>query len=237
MEDARTGNSRPAQVRFLRFAVFGQGLLGGVALFVLAGCAPIILIGKMFFGDPTVPAAFSQATGVDLTEGEHKVIVLCSAPTMVDAGDLSLNYEIVEDVSRRLKREGIRLIDSNDVRTWMDDNGGQLNDPRDLADEFEVDYIVYISLGRVSFHEENSPSLYRGNAGGEVFAYEVKKEKDDVMVNEVFSKGFSATYPDFHPISADQVDSPRIFQKRFIERISAQLAHLFYKHKVSEEIR
>jgi hypothetical protein len=233
MEDARTRNSH----RSARFARFGQWLLAGFALVGLAGCSLFVLAGKMFFGDPTVAAAFTQATGVELTEGEHKVIVLCSAPSMVDAGDLSINYEIVEDVSRRLKREGIRLIDSNAVRTWMDDNGGQLNDPRDLADEFDVDYIVYISLGRVSFHEENSPSLYRGNAGGEVFAYEVKKDKDDVMVNEVFSKGFSSTYPDFHPISADQVDSPRIFQKRFIDRISAQLAHLFYKHKISEEIR
>ena len=237
MEDARTQNGNSTSNARASKIVPSQSLILGLGLVLLAGCAPIILIGKMFFGDPTVSGAFQHATGVDLTEGKHKVLVLCSAPSMVDEGDLSLNYEIVEDVSRRLKREGIQLIESNDVRTWMDDNGGHLDDPRDLAEEFDVDFIIYIALARVTFHEENSPSLYRGQAGGEVFAYEVKKTKGEVLVNEVFSKGFGSTYPDFHPVSADQIDSPRIFQKRFLDRISAQLAHLFYKHKVSEEIR
>lgn len=236
MEDARNPQSKRTIPKNSHAVLLGQWLLLGLSILGLAGCSLFILAGKMFFGDPTAPAAFSLATGVDLTEGEKKVVVLCSAPSMVDDGDLSLNYTIVEDVSRRLKREGVALINSNDVRTWMDDNGGHMDDPRDLADEFDVDYIVYISLGRVSFQEENSPNLFRGKAGGEVFAYEVKKSKGDVMVNEVFSKSFTTTFPDFHPVSADQIDSPRIFKKRFLDRTSSHLAQLFYDHKISEEI-
>ena len=154
-----------------------------------------------------------------------------------EGGELSANYEIVEAISRHLKREGVKLIDSNEVRTWMDDNGGRLDDPRDLAEDFEVDYILYISLARINFHEPNSPNLYRGSASGDVFVYEVEKKDGQSEVHEVFSKGFNSTYPEFHPVSADQIDSLRIFQKKFLDRVSGQLSQLFYDHKISEEIQ
>lgn len=236
MDDARTQTAKRSVSRAARFVVAARWLFVVLVVLGSAGCSLFLLAGKVFFGDPVVPGAFQQATGIDLLEEETNVIVLCSAPSMVEGGELSLNYEIVEAVSRQLKREGVSLVDSNDVRTWMDDNGGRLDDPRDLAEDFDVDYIIYISLARVTFHEENSPTLFRGNASGEVFAFEVNDNDGDVMVNEVFSKGFNSTYPSFNPISADQVDSPRIFKKRFLDRVSVQLAHLFYSHKVSEEI-
>jgi hypothetical protein len=146
----------------------------------------------------------------------------------------SAHYEIVEDISRRLKRQGVQLMSSNDVRTWMDDNGGRLDDPRDLAEDFDVDYIISIKLARVTFREENSPSLYRGVANGEVFTYSVEKENGEPVVREVFSKGFGTIYPEGHP--KDQIDSLRIFQKQVLDRVSDQIAHLFYSHKPSEEV-
>lgn len=234
MEDARGPIAkRPAAAsKGLRAAALWLFL--ALNIFGLAGCSLFVLAGKMFFGDPEKTAAFQVSTGVDLTEGDKKVVVLCSAPSMVEGGELSVNYEIVEEVSRQLKRRGVSLISSNDVRTWMDDNGGRLDDPRDLVEDFEVDYIIYISLARVSFREENSPSLYRGIANGEVFAYEVKKEGGESVVNEVFSRGFGTVYPQGHPL--DHVDSLRIFQKEVLTRASDEIAHLFYSHKLSEEI-
>lgn len=234
MEDARIPIAkRPGRSR--RWIVLGQWLFLTLALLGLAGCSLFVLAGKMFFGDPQITAAFQLATGVDLTEGNKKVIVLCSAPAMIEGGEVSANYEIVEEVSRRLKREGVDLISSNDVRTWMDDNGGRLDDPRDLAEDFDVDYIIYINLFRVTFREENSPSLYRGVANGEVFAYEITKDADGKeMVLEVFSRGFGAVYPEGQP--RDRIDSLRIFQKEVLDRASAEIAFLFYSHKISEEI-
>jgi hypothetical protein len=234
MEDARD----PIAIRPLavskRLLTVGLWLFLGLNVFGLAGCSLFLLAGKMFFGDPEQTAAFQLATGIDLAEGEKKVVVLCSAPSMVEGGEISVHYEIVEEVSRLLKRRGVKLVSSNEVRTWMDDNGGRLDDPRDLAEDFEVDYIIYISLARVSFREENSPTLYRGVASGEVFAYEVHKENGGPVVNEVFSKGFSAVYPEGHP--KDHVESLRIFQKEVLSRASDQIAHMFYSHKFSEEI-
>ncbi len=238
MEDVRHPTSRQPGSGPISCRSVGRWLCLALCISGLAGCSLFVIAGKVFFGDPTRTSAFHEGTGVDLTESEKKVVVLCSAPSMIeDCGELSVNYEIVESVSRRLKREGVKLIDSNEVRTWMDDNGGRLNDPRDLAEDFDVDYILYISLARVNFREPNSPSLYRGSASGDVFAYKVtKKDSGHTEVHEVFSKGFNSTYPEFHPISAQQLDSLRIFQKKFLDRVSGQLSQLFYDHKVSEEI-
>ena len=234
MDDARSQNAIPPAFS-RRWIAIGQWLFLGASIFGLAGCSLFVLAGKMIFGDPELTAAFQLATGVDLTEGDKKVVVLCSAPALMEGGELSAHYEIVEEVSRRLKRQKIKLISSNDVRTWMDDNGGRLDDPSDLVEDFDVDYIIYIKLARVTFREENSPSLYRGVANGEVFAYEVLKEKGgEPIVNEVFSRGFGTIYPEGHP--KDQIDSLRIFQKQTLDRASAEVAHLFYSHKASEEI-
>ena len=234
MDDARSQDTVRSLVAAKRFLAAGLWLLLGLNVLGLAGCSLFVLAGKMFFGDPEQTAAFQIATGVDLTEGEKKVVVLCSAPSMVEGGELSVNYEIVEEVSRQLKRRGVKLVSSNEVRTWMDDNGGRLDDPRDLAEDFEVDYIIYISLSRVSFREENSPTLYRGVANGEVFAYEVRSEAGEPVVNEVFSRPFGTIYPEGHP--RDNVDSLRIFQKEVLTRVSDRIAHMFYSHKLSDEI-
>jgi hypothetical protein len=234
MVDARDQiTARPA-IACKRWVVMGQWLCLGLCIFGLAGCSIFVLAGKMFFGDPEVIAPFQIATGVDLTKGDKKVVVICSAPSMLEGGELSAHYEIVEDISRRLKRQGVQLMSSNDVRTWMDDNGGRLDDPRDLAEDFDVDYIISIKLARVTFREENSPSLYRGVANGEVFTYSVEKENGEPVVREVFSKGFGTIYPEGHP--KDQIDSLRIFQKQVLDRVSDQIAHLFYSHKPSEEV-
>lgn len=234
MEDVRSHNVNHSLIAAKRFLAVGLWICLGMNIIGLAGCSLFVMAGKMFFGDPEQTAAFQLATGVDLAESEKKVVVLCSAPSMVEGNEISVNYEIVEEVSRQLKRRGVNLVSSNEVRTWMDDNGGKLDDPRDLAEDFEVDYIIYISLARVSFREENSPSLYRGVANGEVFAYSVHKDNGEPVVNEVFSRGFSTTYPEGYP--KDNVDSLRIFQKEVLSRASDQIAHMFYSHKFSEEI-
>jgi hypothetical protein len=234
MEDARDPIANRPLAASRRCLALGVWLFLGLCIFALPGCALFVLAGKMFFGDPEQTAAFQLATGVDLAEGEKKVVVLCSAPSMIEGGEISVNYEIVEEVSRQLKRRGVNLVSSNEVRTWMDDNGGRLDDPRDLAEDFEVDYIIYITLARVSFREENSPTLFQGVVNGEAFAYEVRKEDGEPVVNEVFSRGFSTQYPEGAP--RDHVESLRIFQKEVLARASDQIAHMFYSHKISEEI-
>lgn len=203
----------------------------------LTGCSLFVMAGKMFFGDPKIDCAFYMQTQVDLTEGHDSVIVVCTAPLAAANDDMAgISYQLVEDVSRQLRRQNIDVIKSNKVRNYMDDNGGLLDDPRDLAEKFDVDFIIHIDLQHITYFEDNSPDLYRGQASGDVVAYEVEEEDGNTMTRQVFANGFSSTYPAVNPIPAIQVDSPRIFQKRFLDRIGVQVAQLFYNHRVSEEV-
>lgn len=229
--------SASARKRLASRRKLGHAILCLAVMFPLAGCSLFVMAGKMFFGDPKLTSPFRAATDVDLTDGKHSVIVVCSAPLASTDQDMtSVSYQLVADVSRKLRRQNVDVISSNKVRDWMDDNGGLLDDPRQLADEFDVDYIIHIDLQQITYHEENSPDLYRGNASGEVVAYEVSVEDGNTISRQVFSSGFNSLFPTVNPIPAIQVDSPRIFQKRFLERIGVQVSHLFYDHRQSEAI-
>ena len=203
----------------------------------VVGCGPVVMINKMVFGDPEIDSPFKLATGTDLTEGKHKVIVICDAPSAIRDGDMTgLSHQLVETLTRQLQREGVKVVESNDVRDWMDDNGGRLDDPRDLADEFDVDYIIHVDLINVRFHEDNSPDLYRGQAQGDLIGYHVEEEDGRRIARQVFSSGFGSTYPEFSPIPASQVDSPRIFQRRFVQRLARQIGHILHDHTAPTEV-
>ena len=214
----------------------------GMVLAVV-GCGPVVMINKMIFGDPEIDSPFKLATGIDLTKGKHKVIIICDAPSAIRDGDMTgLSHQLVETLTRQLQRAGVKVVDSNKVRDWMDDNGGRLDDPRDLAHEFDVDFIVHVDLLNVSFYEENSPDLFRGQAQGDLIGYRVEKDEDSEegeerrIARQVFSSGFGTTYPEFSPIPASQVDSPRIFQRRFVQRLASQLGHILHDHTAPTEV-
>ena len=80
MEDVRQPQSQPPGFGKLPWRGWGHSLCLGACIFGLAGCSMFVLAGKMFFGDPKQTSAFHEGTGVDLTEGKKKVVVLCSAP-------------------------------------------------------------------------------------------------------------------------------------------------------------
>ena len=67
--------TRSLHTRTLRRTAFVVTLV--VAVGSLSGCSLFVMAGKMFFGDPKVPSMFSAQTGVDLTEGEHELLVIC----------------------------------------------------------------------------------------------------------------------------------------------------------------
>jgi hypothetical protein len=212
-------------------------VLAVVMAVAMAGCGGVVMLNKMLFGDPVVDCAFKNVTGVDLTEGGHKVVVVCTAPAAVRDADMTgIAHQLVEDVSRHMRRQGVELVNSNKVRTWMDDNGGVLDDPRDLASEFDADYIFHIDMQQVSFYEDNSPDLYRGHAAGEITAFEVVEEKGKKSARQTFVSGFSSTYPSHAPVPAVQVDSARIFQRRFLERVAVQLSQMLYDHRASDAV-
>ena len=200
-----------------------------------SGCSLAVMAGKMFFGDPKITCAFTSRTGVDLVKDEKKLLVVCTVPEAVRAEAPSLEVDLIESVSRRLKTRRIPLVDSDDVATWLDDNGGTWGTPNELAEQFQADFIVHIDVDGFSDREEHSPSLLRGRANGTVFVYEVETSETGRTAREVLIQEFRNEHPKNHPVTSDRV-STRLFHRQYIDRLSAQLSQMFYNHRMSEMV-
>ena len=83
--------SRSGVLRLMTLAALWGATLAGVV-----GCGPVIMLNKMIFGDPTNDCPFKLATGVNLVKGEHKVVVVCTAPAAIRDGDMTgLGYTLL----------------------------------------------------------------------------------------------------------------------------------------------
>jgi hypothetical protein len=153
------------------------GLLVLQAL-ALSGCSFGVMAGKFLTGDPKLDAQFKSMTGVNLAKGKHKVVVVCTIPAVVDEDLSTLNLDIIEGVTRRMKLAGVDVISPDDVAAWIDENGGVVTDPSAMAQAFEADYIAWIDLQAFSIREENSANLLRGRVQGFVRAYRWKRSTE-----------------------------------------------------------
>ncbi|HUG94234.1 MAG TPA: hypothetical protein VML55_25620 [Planctomycetaceae bacterium] len=234
MDDSRSRDTAPG----VRLRSPAWLALAAVALApTLAGCSLFVMAGKVFFGDPQVTCAFRQQTGVDLAREKKRVLVVCTTPAAVGPELASLRYDLVELLTRRMKRAGIELVDSNKIAAWMDRNGGFFDHPSELASDFDADYIVHVDVRSFAYHEENSPTLYRGHVQGDVFAYAVAREgRSRTTAHQVFSNTFTSQYPEHAPKAAVDISSERVFVRRCVDRLSIQLAQLFHDHPMSERI-
>lgn len=200
------------------------------SLIVLSGCSLGVMTGKMLVGEPKQPAQFRSMTGVDLTKGKHKLVIICSTPASVESDLSSLNIDLIDGITRRMKIHGVKVIDPDDVAKWIDDNGGVITDPSEMAQSFDADYIAWIEIFGFSLREENSPKLLRGRATGYIRVYQVEKVGTEKMALSAFNTEFNSTFPQHKPVSVTG-RSAVTFQKEFIDRICDELAEKFYDHR------
>jgi len=228
-------NERPNQSppsRRMVLQVIGAGLCG---IAVLPGCSLGVMFGKMVMGEPLSPAEFRKMTREDLTKGKDTVLVVCTAPDSVDEDNSTLSYDLIDGVTRRMKLNGIKVVNPDLVASWIDEHGGIGSDPSELADEFDADYIVFIEVQSFSFREPNSPKLLRGQATGFVRAFEVTEVGGRRRVNNVFGTEFTSTYPKHTPVS-EQGRSSLIFQKEYMDRFCTEIAEKFYDHRPGSDM-
>ena len=225
-----------SNLRSRRWALqaLGLGICGAIST-TLPGCSLGVMFGKMVMGEPLIPAEFRSMTKEDLTKGKQTVLVVCSAPESVDAENSTLAYDLIEGVTRRMKRHGIKVINPDDVSSWIDEHGGIGSDPTELANEFDTDYIVFIEVQTFGFRQPNTPKMLRGQATGFVRAFEVTEIAGHRRVSNVFGTEFTSTYPKHQPVS-EQGRTSVIFQKEYMERFCDMLASKFYDHRPGTEI-
>jgi hypothetical protein len=200
-----------------------------------SGCSLLVMAGKMVFGDPQVNSEFMRSTGIDLGKGKHQVMVIATLPAAVKVSYPSVELDLQDEVGRRLKRQGVRTVDADDVGTWLDDHGGAWDSVDALAQDFDVDYIIHIRAHKFDHRENNSPDLFRGRAQGDVIVYQVISQGERRRALGVFTREFSSEHPRNFAVSVDE-KSETVFQKEYLSRLSHELAMRFYSHRMSEEI-
>ena len=201
---------------------------------VVSGCSLFVMAGKMFLGDPKVQSVFNAQTGVDLMEGEKKILIVCRTPSLMRGQLPTLEHDLSDTVLRRLRQNGVETVSPDDVADWLDENGGEVGSPSELAADFDTDYIAIVDVESVQFFEPNSPDFYRGKAQGAIRAYEVKERDDRRVAMQVFSGGFNTEYPRFSPIPSHSL-TERVFQKQFVDHLSQHIARQFHDYRMGDE--
>lgn len=201
----------------------------------LPGCSLGVMFGKMLSGDPKVPAEFKSMTREDLSKGKHTVLVVCSAPESVESELSTLKFDLIDGITRRMKLNGVKVINPDQVASWIDQHGGIGSDATELAKDFDADFIIHIDVQSFGFREPNSPKLLRGQSAGWVRVFKVEESGDQRFAHNVYSNEFTSIYPAHQPI-ADQGRTSVTFQKDYVDRICDQLAQKFYDHRPGTDI-
>jgi hypothetical protein len=205
-------------------------LLWLLPLGLLSGCSLGVMAQRMLTGDPLVPSQFKAMTGTDLSRGKHKVVVICSTPSSVEADLSTLNLDLIDGITRRMKVHGVEVVSPDKVARWIDDNGGVVADPNAMAGAFDADYVAWIDLHTFSIREENSPKLLRGRSQGYVRVYQVERMNGDKVALAAFNAEYTTVYPQHQPVS-ENGRSALLFQKEFVDRVCDELAEKFYDHR------
>jgi hypothetical protein len=178
------------------------------------------------------PSAFEMRTDIDLTDGNDRLLILCSASHSVMNESASLPIDILSKVSAQLRNHGVDVVDTDDVADWMDDNGS-LDDLTSLATEFDADYIAVIRIQNLSYTEPNS-NLLRARATGDIRVHKVIYD-DDVRILEQYGTAINEVYPKTYPISADKL-SHGMFQRDALNYLSDVFARQFHRYHQRDTI-
>lgn len=193
-----------------------------------------VMAGKMLLGDPKVAASFKTQTGVDLTDGEKSLLVVCRSPRLILNEAPTFEYDLTDGLLRRLKQKGVKVISPDEVSRWLDNNGGEFDDVRDLARDFDANYIAVVDIQTVRFFEENSRDMMKGHAQGTIRVHETTMIGGQRTAYEAFRSGFSLDHPRFRPVSIHEM-SEHAFQRQFIDTLTRQIARQFHDYQTSDE--
>jgi hypothetical protein len=198
---------------------------------VLPGCSLFVMAGKMFFGNPKSKCAFHRSTGVDLTEGRNRVLIVCNTPYGIGSEYPTLRMDIVEHMTRDLQQRNVDIVPADDAAAWVDEHGGW-GDLNRLAERFDADYLVDVEVQSFSIGVPGSDELYQGKLAGRVQVTDFTGKSGPRTVME---ESCGVTWPRT-PMHRDEMNSRQMFADRFVRDLSGMLSQLLYDYRQSEAV-
>lgn len=214
----------------IRDRVLSTLMLCGVCL-VLSGCRPLMLLGLLIAGPPTVEPEFDKQTQESMTDKDVTVAVVCFAPTEVKYSFENIDHELAKYVSFRLRENKITVISPDHVRAWLEENK-DWDKPEEIGAAFKATYVIYIDLNEFSLFEEGTATLYRGRSEAVVSAW---KMDDDGAAEKIFSMEKISKFPQQQPVSTSE-ETYNNFKARYLSRLSDEIGRLFYEYFLADEI-
>ncbi len=207
-------------------------------LLVLCCCGCRFTVGmiRAVAGDALVPSIFESKTGVNLTKGDQRLLILCSTTHSVADDDVSLATDIVDGMSRRLRHRGVDVVDSDSVSGWLEEHG-TWDDLSAIAAEFDADYVTVINIRHITYQEPSSTNLLRAHVLGEISVYGLlDKDTPNARVTDIYSMSIDDQYPSNYPISGEGL-SEGMFREQTVDYLCQKFARHFHSYHEKETIQ
>lgn len=201
-----------------RFAVFAAML---TTLAMTSGCSLLTTITWMGGGD-LVPADYDDLVG-------KRVAVICVSDTS-SYGSGSESLMLSREVRSLLRKhvDEIELVRADDIADWIDREGWDEIDYREIGRGVKAQRVVAIGLAEFGIHE--GASLYRGRADLTVTVYDMEDGGHEVFRKSIPEFSFPATGP--YPIG----DLSEVqFRSEFLKTLSNSVARHFYPYDMRDD--
>lgn len=203
------------------------------------GCINVgVMVGKVLLGNPTQTSAFELQRGISLQEEDVEVAVICTAPTSVLSDFDGIEFDMQDEVARRMRLRNINVASDYEVSNAMNRTNGRFDEDRLAAALDGVDYIIHVEVGQFSHTEDGNPDLYRCRCNGMIYAYEVTRDPEKTArprADKVFYQDFDTVYPTTQPITADRT-SVRAFHQKCVDHLADLVGRTFYDVETAELI-
>lgn len=215
--------------RKVQAAVIPCALL--LSLTLISGCNYVVLAGLLISGPPSIEPDFDAVTNQSMTDHGVTVAVVCYAPTELKWDFPSLDKQVAQYVSFRMRDKKIKVIHPDHVQNWLDRNP-DWDKPEEIGAHFEATYVVYIDMHKYSLFEENSSNLYRGRCEALVSVVEMDGSGEG---DKIYSKEIISRFPLHAPRQLSEV-SYGMFERQFLGRLSEEIGRLFYEHYAGDDM-
>ena len=209
--------------------------LMGLVLLACAGCEPVGAVASKVAGDDDVPASYAGLKGQ--TVG---VLVWADAGIVIDHPRIFA--DIADSLQNKLQQakdadvtelKGTKFLANNKVLRFQDAHPeSQADSAEQIALKLPLTRLIYVEVGSLSIHPNNSLDLSRGEALANVKVVEVANGKARSVYENDNIRGVYP--PNSPPEGMPGLDDDTVYHKS-VDALTTELAKLFITHPEDTE--